>query len=43
MKKLNFDYTPPVNTLLFIQQRSRRKLDLVYGYDTLGGEVPFTS
>lgn len=43
MKKLTCDYTPPVFTFLFVQQINRKELDLVYGYDTLGGEVSFTS
>lgn len=43
MKKLAVDYTPPVFTFHLAQQINKKELDFAYGYDTLGGEVSFTS
>ncbi len=41
MKKITFDYTPPVFNFLFSHLRKRK--DFEYERNTLGGAISFTS
>ncbi len=41
MKKLAFIYTPPFKSFLFVQKTIKK--EVVYGNNTLGGELSFTS
>lgn len=41
MKKIVFEHTPPVLTFLFLHLRKRK--DIEYGKNTLGGAISFTA
>lgn len=41
MRKITYDYTPPIFTFLFAMKTHRK--ELVYGNDILGGEIFFTA